>query len=136
MKLLPLENEVQFPFGPALFGSLRIDHLVGAVVPYDYVAGAVVPFRDDAFEATVVQRMIFSFDGKAFVGRIKGGSFRDRPGSQHPLHFQTKIVMKAGGSMLLDDETVAGDASRLALGFGRLVEPALPFVLFQSHVLT
>jgi hypothetical protein len=125
---------VQFSFLPACGGRVGIHHFVGAVVPHNHVAGAVVPFRNHALEAAVIHRMIFGLDGEPLFGWVECRTFWNCPGTKHALHFQAEVVMKTGGAVFLNDETVALCLLDFTFGFGRLVKAALPFVLFKTHV--
>src|SRR5262249_27558326 len=124
---------MQFAFFPAFFGRIGIHHFICPVVPDDDFAGSVVPLWDDAFKLAVVDRMIFGQHRQAFFVRIETGSFGNCPRAQHPFHFQAKIVMKASGMVLLNDETLAGTLFYFAWRFGSFIEPALPFIFFETH---
>jgi len=50
-----------------------------ALVPDHDGAAAVLTLRDDAFEATVLEGMIFDFDGEAALGGVVAGALGDGP---------------------------------------------------------
>ncbi len=52
--------------------------------------------------------MIFHLHGQALVGGIERRSLRDGPRLEHALHLQAKVVVQAGGAVLLHHKAVAG----------------------------
>src|SRR5437867_3556590 len=57
-EFFPVENEMQLSFFPALLRRSRIDHFVGAVVPDDDFSRTVVARRNNAFEISIIDRMV------------------------------------------------------------------------------
>ena len=105
VQLLPVQLELELPVvdGTGRVGGVRVG-TIGSPVPDDDVARAVLTPRDDALEVEVVERMVLDVDREPPLARVEGRPARDRPGRQHALHFEPKIVMEGGGAMTLDDE--------------------------------
>ena len=103
MQSLALEDELELALGQ---GLQRIGTVLGrpeTAVPHLDRAAAILAHGNDALEVTVVERVVFHFDGQALVGRIEGRSLGDRPGLEDSVGLEPQIVMKASGVMLLDD---------------------------------
>src|SRR5262249_13320118 len=81
---------------------------VGAAVPDHHGAGTVVTFGDFAFEACIVERMIFGLHGEALVAGTHRRPLRHGPGLERAVDGQAKVVVQAGGSVLLYDKGVLG----------------------------
>src|SRR5690606_26019430 len=77
-----------------------------ALVPDFDPARAVLPSRDLSFELCIFQWMIFYVNGQAFDRGVEGGPFGDGPTDEHPIYFETKIVVEASRLVALYD--VAG----------------------------
>ena len=75
-----------------------------ATVPNDHFACAVLFGRDGALEAAVRDRVILDMDRHTFVGRIEARSLRHRPGEQHTVELEPKVVVQACCRVLLHDE--------------------------------
>ena len=133
-KLLPLQHEVKLAFLPSGFRSFRIDHFIGSVVPDNDVAGAVVAFGNDSFESAVVERMIFGEYRETLFTGIEGGTFGNRPGSQHAFHFETEVIMESSGAVFLNNESVAASLLEATFRLRGFIEAALTLVLFKTHV--
>src|SRR5579862_4486237 len=77
--------------------------------------------------------MIFDLHGKTLVSGVKRRTLGHGPRFQHAFHFETEVIMQAGGVVLLYDEAMR----RLLLDFagrlGRFFEAPLPFVFFEGH---
>src|SRR6185436_20323454 len=61
-----------------------------------------------AFEAGVLQRMVFDMNRQAFVAGIQTRALRHRPALEGAIELQTKVVMQAARLVHLDDEAVVG----------------------------
>jgi hypothetical protein len=70
--------------------------------------------------------VILDVDREALVLRIEARATGDGPTLHHTVEFEAEIVMQARRFVLLDDETVALDASLPAARLGGNVE--LPFL--------
>ena len=90
-----------------------------------HLAGAVVAFRDLAFEAGVVQRMILDLHGQTLGAGVETRSLGNRPTFEHAVHLQAEVVMPAAGVMQLHHETRPA-AVPLALASGARFRRAFP----------
>ena len=133
LKFFPLEDEMQFPFFPALLRRVRIDHFVCAVVPNNHFPGAIVPGRNNAFELAVIDRVVFGLHGQALLGRIERGALGNGPGPEYTLHLEAEIVVKASCPMFLNDETLARGLLDLPGWLGRSIEFPFPFIFVETH---
>ena len=68
-------------------------------VPPPYSPLGIVPF-----EVAIVERVVLDLDSEALVCRIEGWALGHRPGLEHAVVLEAKIVVQAGGGMLLDDK--------------------------------
>ena len=75
-----------------------------AAVPDLHRAAAVLALGDGALEVAVVERMILDLHREPLLARIEGGPARHRPGLEHAVIFETKIVMQPRGGVLLNHE--------------------------------
>jgi hypothetical protein len=62
-------------------------------------------FRDDSFEFTIFERMVFDHDCEPLIGRIHGRSFGNGPGFEDTGNLQPKIVMETRGMVFMDDKS-------------------------------
>src|ERR1700688_3931331 len=72
-----------------------------SAVPNHYGSGSVAAFGNFAFEAAVLQRMVFGLDREAFVSGVERRTLRHCPGLQGAIDGQPEVVVKASGRMLL-----------------------------------
>src|ERR1700724_4522604 len=77
--------------------------------------------------------MILDLHSEALVGGIERRAFGDGPRFQHAIHFQAKVIVQAGGVVLLHYEAVAGFALDFRGRLGSLLEFSFPFVFFEGH---
>lgn len=128
---------LQREFQPSLFESFaRISYrFPHAPIPEHDGPTAILAVWNDAFEAAVFQRVIFDLHRETLHGRIEVGSFGDRPTLEHAIEFQTEVVVKVGGIVLLDDETQFAAPSRytFATRFGRRVKVAFSLIFAKVH---
>ena len=68
--------------------------LPGALVPEHDGAAAVLAGGDDAFEAAVLDGVIFDLDGEAFIGDDVGRALGAGPGFEHAVPAEAEIVME------------------------------------------
>ena len=83
---------------------LRLEQLVGAVIPDLDGSRAVGALRDLAGEGRVVERVILDVNGQGLRSRLDRHPFRDRPGRQRAVALQAEVVVEAARRVLLDDE--------------------------------
>ena len=107
-ELLAVQPELQL--AGAIAGARIADRFPGAVVPHDHRAAAVLAFRDLAFEAAVVERMVLHVHGHALVGRVEARPLGNGPALQRAIELEPEVVVQVAGGVLLDDE---GEAARL-----------------------
>src|SRR5215469_8461487 len=81
-----------------------VDHRVGAAIPDDDCARPVVALGNDSLKVAVLKRMVLNHHCQPFVARVQSVSFRDRPGSQNPVHFHPEVEMHPACMVLLDDK--------------------------------
>jgi hypothetical protein len=91
---------------------------VHAAIPDDHMAGPVFFFRDLTLEGGVVERVILDFHCQTLVAQLQGWPLRHRPGFEHPVDLQPKVIMHAPRRMLLDHEHQRPRARRRQLGTG------------------
>ena len=105
---------------------------IHTAIPDDDVACAVLFFRDDAFEGGVIERMVLDLDRQSFLAKLQRWTFRNRPGLEYPVQFESKIVVQPARCVLLHDEQQRPAAlDDLRSRFGRACEGALLLVFFQ-----
>ena len=132
LQLLAHELEFEMAFGEAL---VRIaDRRPGAAVPDEDRAAAILALRDRPLERTIFERMVLDRDRKPLLAGDEARAAGHGPAFQDAVQFEAKVVMKASGVVLLDDETmcVAGrrrGRPRLRGGF----EIALGAILLERH---
>ena len=84
----------QFLLLPGRRGSFHAFRFIAAFVPDDDGAGSIVPFRDHAFEAALVYRMVFHHHGELLVGRPELRAFGYVPAFEYVFQLQPEIVMQ------------------------------------------
>ncbi len=87
-------------------------------VPELHRAAAVLTFGNRALEVSVVQRMIFDFHRQALVLWIEGRTSSHRPGLEHPVELQAKVIVQLARRVLLYDEPQARRGRHLSLTRG------------------
>lgn len=60
-----------------------------------------MPFRDGAFEACIIERVVFNVNRKTLHLRIEAGPFRYGPALERAVELQSEIVVEPGGVVLL-----------------------------------
>src|SRR5262245_43841726 len=111
LQLLAREGEFQLALAQSLFRINTFFRHPEAPVPQHDGAATIFALRNRAFKVAVVEWMILDLDGQAPIAWIERRPLRDGPGLENAIDLQPQIVVKPGGSMLLDDE--AGILSRL-----------------------
>jgi len=79
---------------------------ITSFVPNQNPAGSVFPGGDIAFKIYVIERVIFHEDCQSFFTWFSRRVFRNRPGFQGAVHFQTEIEMVMRGVMFVNHEAV------------------------------
>jgi hypothetical protein len=62
-------------------------------------------FGDHALEVEVSDGVVLDADRETPLACIEGRPSRDRPGDEGTIDLQPQVVVQAGGSMALDDES-------------------------------
>ena len=83
---------------------IAVADAVSANVPNHHRAAAVLPLWNRAFEAGVVQRVIFHVHGQAAIASLQRWSFGHCPGAQYPFHLQAEIIVQIARGVLLNHE--------------------------------
>uniref|UniRef100_A0A1I7WBY1 PE-PGRS family protein n=1 Tax=Heterorhabditis bacteriophora TaxID=37862 RepID=A0A1I7WBY1_HETBA len=106
-----------------------------AVIKLGHVPTAVLPLGDLAFEASVVDGMVFHFDRHPFDLGVVARALGDGPTLQGVADLQPEVVVPAAGVVKLDHENGALPLrQRFArLGLVGLVKAALATVFDQGH---
>ncbi len=113
VQLLPVEDEFELPLAQAF---VDIGHrLPGSLIPHHHGAAAVLAFGDGSLEAAVFDGVVFDLNGEALVGDDVAGAFRDSPTLENAAPAEAKVVVEAGGGVLLDYEGKA--CARFRFGF-------------------
>ncbi len=78
-------------------------------VPAGRLVGTPIPQPDDAcpvlaLDVSVAQIVILHRDGEAAHPGAGGGWFAQHPALEHPIAFQTEVVMMGAGEVLLHHE--------------------------------
>src|SRR5207302_3867856 len=98
-----------------------------------HLSGSVLARRDRVLEVEVLERGRLGRDREATLPGNRRKTARHRPGKQHPVPLEAKVVVQSGpsGGVLLNDEPVPlpGRAARRRLW--RLREVALAPVLIE-----
>ena len=77
--------------------------------------------------------MIFHLHGQPLVGGIERRPFGHSPRLEDSFHFQAKVVVQAGGAVLLHHKAVPGFLLDLRWRLRRLLETSFSLVFFQCH---
>src|SRR5690348_7465968 len=85
-------------------------------VPDHDRAGPIFALRDDTFEVTILERVIFDMDGKPLFARDEARTFRHGPALQDAIELEAEVVMKPAGGMLLDYIGIATFSRTLLAG--------------------
>jgi len=93
----PVEFELDFFVG--VFDGRPV-----SFVPNCDGACPVLTFGDFALEGSVRERVVVDLNRKAFHRGVGRGLFRNRPREEDSAVFQTEIIMRARGDVVLDDE--------------------------------
>ena len=79
VKPLSLQSELEITLGECLLrGFAPFRHPIAAI-PELHGSPAILALRDCAFEIAVVERMVFNFDGQAFVVADRGKGLSSLP---------------------------------------------------------
>jgi len=89
-----------------------------ALIPDHDCAAAVLALGDDPFEATVLEGMVFDFDGEAALLWVVAGALGDGPAFENATPAEAEVVMEVRGCVFLDDEGKAARGGGLAHGEG------------------
>src|SRR6266446_1684581 len=133
VEFLALELELEMALGIArdrvAFGNPC------SAVPQQYRTGAVLLRGNDAFEGSVLDRMVFDVHRQALVGRVEAGPLGNGPAQQHTIELEPEIVVEMTGGVFLDDERQgpARASAHATAGFRSDLEVALFAVPFQGH---
>ena len=119
-ELLAVQHEFEIALGQHLFGIA-----VGrpeAAIPQKNRAAAILALGNGAFEIAIIEGMILKLHRQALFGGIERRPACHRPGAEHPVQLQPKIVMQPCGGMLLDHKALAlcGRRRAGATGIGSL----------------
>ncbi|MNV26890.1 hypothetical protein D3C71_1180200 [compost metagenome] len=120
-ELLALQLELELALGIGLGGILLGNP--HATVPDNHIARTVMAFGDAAFEAGVVQRMVFDVHRQALDLGVQRRALGHRPALERAIEFQAKVIMQARGVVLLDAElqgVILGVFSARTFDGGRL----------------
>ena len=77
------------------------------LVPDHDTAGAVLAFRDLAFEAAVVERVVLDLHGQPPVLGIQARLFRHGPALEHAVVLEPEVVVEPRRIVFLHDELQA-----------------------------
>src|SRR2546428_2672186 len=86
-----------------LGGFVALRHPI-APIPELNGTAAILTLGNRALEISVVERVIFHFDGQPFVVGVERRAARYRPGFEHPVEFEAQIVMEPRRRVLLNHE--------------------------------
>jgi hypothetical protein len=105
-ELLAQQDELELTVGDRA-GGVRCGWLgsVGPPVPDDHITRPVLTFGDHALEVEVSDGVVLDADRETPLACIEGRPSRDRPGDEGTIDLQPQVVVQAGGSMALDDES-------------------------------
>src|SRR6266851_2809043 len=101
-ELLAVELEFEMALGVAHDGVAFRDPR--SPVPQQYRPAAVLLRGDDAFEGSVLDRVVLDVHRQTLVGWVEAGTFGYRPAQQYAVELETEIVVEMAGGVLLDDE--------------------------------
>src|SRR6516165_1764646 len=91
-------RSVELKLEVALFkpGLDVYQRLPSAEIPQHHSPAAVLAFRNGAFEASVLERMVFDLHCETLVAGIEARAFGDGPAFENPIPSKPKIVVEAG----------------------------------------
>src|SRR5207253_874584 len=124
-----VERQVERPLMPLLervsFG------LVSPQIPLVDTAGPVLALGNRPLELQVPDGVVLHLDRQALHRRIERGPLGDGPALEHTAHLQPKVVVEAGGVMLLHHEPAPDRwaGSLLTPPGGRIRLPLVPVAL-------
>jgi hypothetical protein len=128
-----MQDERQIAAGQIAVGIA--DRLPGPLIPKHDGAAAILALRNGPFEGPIIQRMILDMHRKTLVLGIEAGAARHRPTLENAAQLQTKIVMKPGRRVLLDQIGMTRYfAGLLAGGLARFGKVALRAVVREFGV--
>ena len=110
------------------------ENVIRPGVPHHDGSSAVIAGGDRPFETSVIERVIFHFNGQAPLATTERKSFRDGPGLEDALHLQAKVIMQVRGRMLLDDKAepdIAAARAHSTSRFGRSAKIPLGLILLS-----
>src|SRR3954467_6262058 len=87
------------------FVIISFDELIGPDIPDHYRPATVLPLWDYTFKIDVAQRVVLGWHREPFLALFIWRSLWHCPGLQRVVHFQTEVVMKMTGSVLLNHES-------------------------------
>src|SRR5581483_9559065 len=123
-----LEAKFQFATRQLFLCTESALRRVRAFVPDDDFAASVLALGNGTFKRSVVEGVIFDLNRQPLVGGVHGRSLRHGPGLQHPVEFQTQVVVQASGCVLLHHKLAIASPLGGAARFSRLLKVALASV--------
>src|SRR6185437_6872145 len=97
-----MQGEFQPPTCQTLIGvSLRFP---GSFIPKHHSPAAILAFGNDAFKASVFNRVIFYLNRQPLISWIVAGTFGYGPTLQDPAPAETKIIVQPCRRVFLDDK--------------------------------
>src|SRR5262245_8974937 len=102
LQFFPSEREAELALAQRL-GRVLIARPETTIPQHDGAA-TILALRNGAFEVTVIERMIFGFDGKPPVLGIKRGALGHGPRLEDAIDLETQIKVQASRCMFLHDK--------------------------------
>ena len=93
------------PAGAQSFQRFLAKNVIIAPIPQHHGATAVLPLWNHSFEAGVLDRMVLYFNRQMLFAFRPGKPLGHRPGFQHAIHLEAKIVVQSTRVVFLNDET-------------------------------
>ena len=103
-ELGPEEVDVDLAVPDCCDRVVRGMELPRAAIPDDHVAGAVLPFRDDALEVDVVERVVLDVHSEMARRGIECQTFGNGPADQDAIDLEAEVIVEAPRSVTLHDE--------------------------------
>ena len=133
LQFFAVQFEAQVPLR-----ELRVDIEIRrpcAAIEHGDVTAAVMAFRDVAFEACVIERMVLDLDRHALDRRIEARPLGHRPTLEGLADLQAEVVVSMACMVQLDDEDRprAGALARSPDRLRRRLELALASIVVQHH---
>src|ERR1700753_4166618 len=75
-----------------------------ALVPYHHRSASILALRNDAFEAAILDRMIFHLDREPLIRSNVAWPFRNRPALQHTVPPEPKVIVQMRCGMFLNNK--------------------------------